>query len=93
MEVLLGIIFWVVGLWVLYCVIKAAIDNSETARNIKILTTKLNRAFPDIENAKPKDYQEFDISIDKCPGCGTKISETDELCSSCGLRIIKEDSF
>jgi len=39
---------------------------------------------------KDKNDQELDLSIDRCPACGAKISESDEECSSCGLKIISE---
>lgn len=34
-EFLINMVLWFVGLFLLYWVIKGAIDNSETARNIK----------------------------------------------------------
>ncbi|NLV22324.1 MAG: zinc ribbon domain-containing protein [Syntrophomonadaceae bacterium] len=89
MEFILAIIFWIIGLWILYCVIKSAIDNSETAQNIKILTNMLSKEYSSTV-CKDENDQEMDISIDRCPACGAKISEQDEACSSCGLKIISE---
>jgi hypothetical protein len=90
-----AIVIWIVGLVLLYLMIKWAIDGSETAENIRQIRKILSKQFTDKipETAQTKDtYEILDISVDECPACHTKVSQKDTECPSCGLSLknIKE---
>lgn len=94
--VLITICIWVLGLFIFYLVIKSAIDNSETAHNIRVIKELLSRQYP-IKNADEEaEDTESEISeaisngeaIDGyCPACQAKIPEDTAECPSCGLSL------
>lgn len=92
MEIL-AIIFWIIGLFLLFLVIKLAIDSSETAENIREIRRLLSSQYSNV-NLKEKievDVDETldveDLKDDECPACHSKIQETYLECKSCGLRL------
>lgn len=86
---------WLLGMFVLFLVIRWAIDGSYTAKNIQKIRRILeeqNHGISDKVDAELKEDSEaeniiFDIPSDKCPACHEKINETDEICQACGLSI------
>lgn len=86
--VFLTICIWILGLFIFYLVIKWAIDNSETANNIRIIKEILKRQYP-INNADEEDKDtESEISgaVDgHCPACNAEVPEDAAECPSCGL--------
>lgn len=93
---LLSIFLWIIGLFALYMIIKAAIDDSSTAREIReirrllqLIDKKIQGSMADPEEEKDdrRDYEIIDVPFDKCPACGSQISQTDTVCPSCGLSL------
>lgn len=93
---LLSIFLWIIGLFALYIIIKAAIDDSSTAREIReirklmqSIDQKVQGSAMDPEKEKDdlKNYEIIDIPYDKCPACGSQIAQTDTVCPSCGLSL------
>jgi rubrerythrin len=86
------IAFGIISIVILYIVIKSAIDGSETAKDIKEIKKMLFEQY-NAGNAKGmeneiKENAELDIldvPINECPACGSKVSENDKECQSCGL--------
>ncbi|KPU46368.1 hypothetical protein OXPF_00100 [Oxobacter pfennigii] len=94
-ESLINIALWCIGLWILFLVIRQAIDGSETAENIreilKILSSK-NSETSDIEKYdKGEDYSINETNIDICPACHSHVNPADKKCPSCGLPLIIEE--
>ena len=93
------ILFWIIGLIVLFMVIKWAIDSSETAENIRQIRKVLSKNFPmveDHEEAEEKELEESDekldeLPLDECPACHSKILESDMYCHNCGLKFRNDD--
>lgn len=82
---MLSIISWLIGLVVMYFVVKFAVDNSETAENVREIMRILSEQSPD-SNLKDKPiYETLDTSIHQCPACSEKVSSKDKECPSCGL--------
>ncbi len=85
----LAIIFWIIGLFVLYTVIKWAIDGSETAENIREIRNILSMQYPNeaqgADTEPDEKLEETNYIDDECPACHSKVSETDSECPSCGL--------
>lgn len=52
MGIVLVIFLWAVGLNIFYYIMKSAVDNSETAHNIRVIKEILSRQYPmdDIES-------------------------------------------
>lgn len=81
-----------IGLYALYILIQAAIDNSATAkilREIKNLLEEQNKSNLD-KNSDVKiiDY-DFELgTYEVCPACAEKVSSNARECPSCGLTLL-----
>ena len=97
MEILIGLFTWIIGLVILYHVIRGAIDSSETAGNIREIRNILSELHPLPENEKApekdiiNDIAYYEYPDDQCPSCGRKVSSSDRVCPSCGLTLINEE--
>ena len=73
MQFVLGIVLWFIGLWILYLVIRNAIDGSQTAENIRDIKRILSKQYLDAnnnDNHKPKkNYEVLNVPVDECPAC------------------------
>lgn len=89
-SILSLLICTIVPVVILYLIIKAAIDNSQTAANIK----DIKRVLYELSNKQIIEPEEeitlLDLDYNKCPACHAKISEKDEKCPSCGISLINE---
>jgi YgiT-type zinc finger domain-containing protein len=88
------ILMAIIGLLILYAVIKSAIDGSETAENIRYIRMILSKQYTETDdnysNIPKENFKIENIPITECPACGEKISSTDKKCPSCGLTLIFE---
>lgn len=73
MAGVLTICIWILGLFIFYLVIKAAIDNSETAQNIRIIREILSRQYP------IKSDDEFGDEAEISEGNVNKFDDEDEI--------------
>ncbi|MCX7709102.1 MAG: anaerobic ribonucleoside-triphosphate reductase [Clostridia bacterium] len=78
----------------LFLVIRWAIDGSETADNIREIRSILSQGsniHPEAKQFKESEPCDktggLNISIDQCPACGNKLSDSQEECPACGLTI------
>lgn len=95
----LGAVIFFIGLWVVYYVIRSAIDGSHTAQDIREIRKILSKQFPITddseklmsENKEENDEIEYEpigeCPVNECPGCHSNISSTDRICPSCGLTL------
>jgi hypothetical protein len=91
---LLVVCIWVIGFGILYFLIKSAIDNSETAQNIRVIKEILSRQYP-IDNIEEDEDPENKISealstgeaTGRCPACNAEVPENASECPSCGLAL------
>lgn len=83
----LAIILAILGLYVQYLIIKAAIDGSETAQNIR----EIKQYFVESSNGNKAnvtfDADDSDYDYDHCPDCGANLATNDIYCPSCGLSL------
>lgn len=91
MEFLIPLSLCVVALFILYLVIKSAIDGSETAKEIRqirmILQKQYGKALKHIKQTD-NDYEVMDIPYDDtCPACGANVKPENNTCPSCGLNL------
>jgi len=96
MGIVLVIFLWAVGLNIFYYIMKSAVDNSETAHNIRVIKEILSRQYPmeDIESEDEDPETAINEAISKgdaiegyCPACHAKISDDAKECPSCGLTL------
>lgn len=98
-AILIPIVLWLFGLFILYLVIQSAIDNSRMKAELTEIKTILQeiqkqgykQANPIIhqevraqENIDGIDAESF---MENCPACGYEITEKDKFCPSCGLKL------
>jgi hypothetical protein len=86
----LGIFFFI-----LYYTVRAAIDDSEMAKNIRGIRRLLDKDYNELSDSaseEPNDeldlednFQLLDIAYDECPACKGKVSLNDRQCPHCGL--------
>ncbi|ACL76529.1 zinc ribbon domain-containing protein [Ruminiclostridium cellulolyticum] len=90
MEFLIPLSLCVVALFILYLVIKSAIDGSETAKEIRqirmILQKQYGKALKQIKQTD-NDYEVMDIPYYTCPACGANVKPENNTCPSCGLNL------
>lgn len=91
----MGIILYLISLLILYVIIKSAIDNSETAENIRQIRIMLSKQYDEKDdsnsNVPTENFKIQNIPITECPACGEKVSPTDKICPSCGLTLILDN--
>jgi hypothetical protein len=89
-QVFAQFLVWAISLYVLYLVIRSAIDSSETAQNLReikrILSLQSNDS-KEMEKENQVGCEMLDVSFDKCPACYSKVSQKDKECPSCGLAL------
>ena len=94
MDNIVGIIISIIGLFILYIIIKSAIDGSETSKIFKeikkILFEQSNAYNNQKETKENTGLGMLDMPIDECPACRSKVLEKDKKCQSCGL-ILETD--
>lgn len=90
------LIFIGIGIVITILTIRTAIDNSRTAEEIteirRLLTTLVDNSEKlklqtDKKEEEQENYEVLDTPIDTCPACGTKITEADKNCPSCGITL------
>lgn len=79
------VITWLIGLVIIYFVVKFAVDNSETAENVREIMRILREQSPDCNLKDKPIYETFDMSTHQCPACSEVVSPKDKECPSCGL--------
>jgi hypothetical protein len=95
-DIILLLFTWIIGLVVLYYVIRSAIDNSEAAGYLREIRNMLREMqHPPAKEKGPREDIINDITYhqypdDQCPSCGRKVASTDKTCPSCGLTLIDE---
>ncbi len=94
MEVLTALVFWVIGLLILFLIIINAINASDMDQNIKEIRLLLQEIKETLKEqnvssqnrAVPAD-EDFE---DECPACHAKVALTDKVYPSCGLTLVLE---
>lgn len=76
---------WAVAMSVFYAIIRAAIDGSETAQNIKEIRRILSKANNETIYTPEKEYDLCTIPYNECPACHENISESDQICPHCSI--------
>ena len=89
---LLGLILWGVGLFVLYLVIRGAISDSKMAGDIEEIRNILREFKEQIDSEqhvnKEVNLKELEERVfNTCFSCQRPIKPGDEVCSSCGPRL------
>jgi DNA-directed RNA polymerase subunit RPC12/RpoP len=56
------------------------------SRQIEIYT-RINKPIEELREVIYPESKDTKIAYEKCPACGTKISEDEIECSECGLRL------
>jgi rubrerythrin len=79
----------IVFFFILYYVIRVALDDSKLARNtqeIKDLLYKEKMNTIKNDNVKEEEF------IEQCPACGRKVKENETICPECGLKLTSDES-
>jgi hypothetical protein len=99
MEIIGIIVLIVISICALYLIIQYAIDNSETAHNIKDIRNILAKELTfdkdkavSKKNSPDDNFKILDTPFDECPACHAKVSPTDIKCPSCGLYLNNTDN-
>lgn len=92
MELGWTIIIWLISLFALFIVIRAAINGSDLAYDVRLIRKKLEEHLSndvdEDEDEDDEDDEEADNPIySECPACGAKLAGTDKECPECGLTI------
>ncbi|MGF7058018.1 hypothetical protein [Brassicibacter mesophilus] len=94
-ELLFVILFYIVALYIIYWVIKGAIDNSKLAKDIKEIRKLLSMQYSKTPTESQDTYEEEIVLpedlTEECPACHEKISPTYKKCPSCGLTLIIDE--
>ncbi len=91
MGIILYLFFFILSLFILYLVIKSAIDGSETSKDIRIIRMILQKQYGKTLKRKKQtdeDYEVMDNPYDVCPACGGAVKPEDKTCPSCGLYLM-----
>lgn len=98
MPVILNVALLIIGLWIMYMIIRSAIDGSQTAEDIREIRKILSKQYPVIDDNEkhiPEENKENnvieEIPVEECPACHSKVSSADRKCPSCGLALVLED--
>ena len=86
MPLVWGIVFYILGMAILYLVIKAAINGSDLAADARRIRNLLEEQY--IKPGKDEEEQvvpEEEITV--CPACGGALSRQDKECPGCGLAV------
>ena len=90
------LLFFFLGLFILYLVIKFAIDFSQTSteiREVKQLLVKIDKSLNNETEKREQttkehdDYEIIDTPIDECPACGEAVDLNNKNCPSCGILL------
>lgn len=95
MDIILFLFFFILSLFILYLVIKSAIDGSETSKDIRIIRMMLQKQYGKSLKQKKQtneDYKVMDIPYDICPACGETVKAENKTCPSCGLNLNGKNS-
>lgn len=90
-------VFVAVFFIILYLAIRAAINNSEMAKDIREIRKLLDKDYAKLFK-KSSDYSNDELELDdnfellnvaykECPACKGKLSPDDSVCSHCGTTI------
>jgi hypothetical protein len=99
MAILLSIVLWLFGLYILNLIIQSAIDNSRMKAELTQIRTILQEIQKQgFKQANQENKQEHSTKekIDRmikesfmefCPACRHEITENDKFCPSCELKL------
>ncbi|WP_010245408.1 zinc ribbon domain-containing protein [Acetivibrio cellulolyticus] len=78
--------------FVLYHVVRAAIDDTEMAKDIKFIRNALDNNFASSNNEEEEleledNFQLLNVAYDICPACKEKISPQDVECPHCRITL------
>jgi DNA-directed RNA polymerase subunit RPC12/RpoP len=91
-RIILGtaIAIWFFGtiifFFILYSVIRAALDDSKLAKNIQDIRDILYKEKSKIINNNVKEEE----LVEECPACGRKVKQNETTCPECGLKLLDE---
>lgn len=93
-------VFVVVFIIILYLVIRAAINDSEMAKNIREIRKFLDKDYAKLFKKSSDDsndelelddnFELLNVAYKECPACKGKISPEDKVCSHCGITVEKQ---
>lgn len=87
-QFIVAIVFWIIGIVVLYLVIQSAIDNSRTANEIKEIRKLLEKQLQNNrDTGDTTDLEILNTAYENCPACGAKVAPEDKDCHDCGLSL------
>ena len=91
-----AIFIWIIGLFALYLVVRAAINGSDLAKDARAIRTILEYRLPinyaddednDSEGNDESEAPKTETDDSICPSCGAEVSILDKDCPQCGLSI------
>jgi rRNA maturation endonuclease Nob1 len=103
-TLIVSVIFYVIGLIILYFIVKAAVRNGtkEALKEIKTIRTddgniEFESKYYEVDNQVSQDdsmpFNQMDSSIKKrCENCGYKMSVNADFCTSCGATSKPKES-
>ncbi|MBU3810701.1 MAG: hypothetical protein H9893_03505 [Candidatus Niameybacter stercoravium] len=89
--ILIGVI---IGFYVLYLILMTVVEHSgivEELQEIKVLLKEIRDSTCIVKDNEEEKKEEMLLGIDKCPACGTPLTETNEACPSCRLSLNNQE--
>jgi hypothetical protein len=77
----------IVFFFILYYVIRAALDDSKLTRNIQEIKDLLYKE--KMKTIKNDNLKEEELT-EECPACGRKVKQKETICPECGLKLIDD---
>ncbi|HNX28790.1 MAG TPA: hypothetical protein PKN87_05190 [Syntrophomonadaceae bacterium] len=87
MDLIWGLLLWAIGMYILYAIIRSAIDASETAQNIREIRDILRKAYNVTVSVPEEPYDLSTIPYNRCAACNGKLSDSDHICPHCGIKL------
>lgn len=95
-ALLINLILFIISLFILYAVIKSAINHSEMTETLKNIEQLLQKRYADTHEPSGIIFKDLktpsstEIRIEQCPACQCKVTNRTRVCPSCGLTLISE---
>lgn len=95
-ALLFNLILFMIAIFILYAVIKSAINHSEMTESLKNIEQLLQKRYADNHESSGMIFKDLktpsstEIRIEQCPACQCKVTNRTQVCPSCGLTLISE---